>query len=85
MPQLTQKNTIRILPKGLITIPKKLRDKLGFEENGLAWINAKKGKLIIEPVRTLPYRVRSYADKELKEFFKLDDKETKQLRKKRLI
>lgn len=86
MPQtVAQEDIIKVLPKGLITIPKKFRDDLGFEENGLAQVKSQKGKLIISPLRTLPYRVRSYTDKEIDQFFAFDDKESKALRKKGLL
>ncbi|MBI4035302.1 MAG: AbrB/MazE/SpoVT family DNA-binding domain-containing protein [Candidatus Chisholmbacteria bacterium] len=78
----TQPQLVKILPKGLMTIPKKFRQQLGFEENGLARVKPDAGRLIVEPVRTLPYPVRSYTDKEIDEFLKLDEEETKNLKKK---
>lgn len=75
---------VKIQPKGLITLPKKLRAGL-FEDNSLARIKRDKGRLVIEPLRTLPYPVRSYTSKEVDEFLKLDDAETKQLKKKGFI
>lgn len=74
----SQADIVKILPKGLITIPKRLRVELGFVENGLARVKKDKGRLVVEPVRTLPYPVRSYTDKEIAEFLALDAKESKQ-------
>lgn len=76
---------ITIQPKGLITIPKKIRQELGLEEKKLVRLRKEKGKLIIESVRILPYSVRGYTDSEIKEFFDLDAEESKELKKKKLI
>jgi len=81
MQQIIQEEIVRIQPKGLITIPKNLRIKLGFEESKLARIKSEKGRLIIEPVRMISYPVRSYSNEEIKEFLEEDKKETKELRK----
>jgi bifunctional DNA-binding transcriptional regulator/antitoxin component of YhaV-PrlF toxin-antitoxin module len=75
MPLLTQEELIKLQQKRLITIPKKFRQELGFEENGLVRIKKEKSRLVIEPVRTLSYPVRSYTDEEIEEFFKLDEEE----------
>ena len=76
---------VKIQNKGLITLPKAYREELGLKEGGLARIRKKSGGLIIEPVRILPYPVRNYSKKELEEFLKLDEKETKKLKKKDLL
>lgn len=76
---------VKVQNKGLVTIPKNFRDDLGFEENGLARIKKVKGALVMEPVRMLSYKVRSYKDKDLDEFFKLDEEETKNLKTKGLL
>lgn len=83
--QTVVEEIIRILPKGLITIPKKLREELGFDENSLVRVRGEKGRLIVESTRTLPYPVRSYTEREIKEFIKLDKKESRVLKKKRLL
>lgn len=82
MQQIFSEEIIKIQPKGLITIPKDLREELGLKENEFARVKKEKGRLIIEPVRILPYSVRSYTDKEIDEFLKEDQKETNQLKKK---
>ena len=84
MQQLPREEIVKIQPKGLFTIPKKFRTGL-FEENGLARVRKEKGRLILEPVRTLPYPVRSYSDEEIKEFVDLDAYETKELKAKGLL
>jgi AbrB family looped-hinge helix DNA binding protein len=73
---------IKIQPKGVITIPKKLREKVGLAEATLAKITKDKGRLIIEPVETLDYPVRRYTKAEVDSFIKLDKRLTKRLRKK---
>jgi len=80
-----QEEIIKILPKGIMTIPKKFRESLGFAENGLARVKEEKGRLILEPVRTLPYPVRRYTDEEIEEFIALDKSESEELRKKKLL
>ena len=85
MQQTIQEELVKLQPKGLVTIPKKFRVALGFEEQGIIRIKKEKGRLIMEPVRTLSYSVRSYTAKEIKEFIDLDDLETKELKKKKLI
>jgi len=85
MSLMDQSQIIKILPKGLITIPKRFRQSLGLEENGLARVKQNAGRLIVEPVRTLPYPVRSYTDAEIDEFLELDNKESQELKKKGLL
>lgn len=80
-----QGEIIKVQSKGVVTIPKSLREAVGLEENGLARITKEKGRLVMEPVRTLPYPVRTYKDSELKEFFDLDEKETKKLKAQGLL
>ncbi|MBU2598167.1 MAG: AbrB/MazE/SpoVT family DNA-binding domain-containing protein [Actinobacteria bacterium] len=85
MIQNRQEEIVKIQSRGLLTIPAKFRKKPYFEENSLVRIIKEKGRLIIEPVRTLPYPVRSYTKQELKEFFELDKKETNELKNEGLI
>lgn len=82
MQQVAQEEIVKIQPKGLLTIPKKFRQDLGLEDRGLVRVKKEKGRLVIESVRTLPYPVRSYSTKELKEFFELDKLETQKLKTK---
>ena len=76
---------IKIQPKGVITIPKKMRREVGLEEKGLARITQEKGRLVLEPVQALGYPVRSYTKKEIDEFIKFDKQLTKGLKRKKLI
>ncbi|OGE37849.1 hypothetical protein A3B45_02795 [Candidatus Daviesbacteria bacterium RIFCSPLOWO2_01_FULL_39_12] len=85
MQQLYQEEIVKIQPKGLVTIPKKFRNELGFAENSLVRIKEEKGRLVMEVVRTLSYPVRSYTDSEIDQFFELDEKESKDLKKKGLL
>lgn len=81
----TEEILVKIQSRGLLTIPKKFRQALALEENNLARLKKEKGRLIIEPVRTLPYPVRSYTQKDLKGFIDLDKKETQELKKSGLL
>jgi len=42
-------NTIKLQQRGLLTLPKKLRDTLGLEEGQIMRIEEKGGKIILEP------------------------------------
>lgn len=84
MQTITFEDIIKLQPRGTFTVPKKLREGL-FDEKGMAKITRVGRKLVIEPVRTLPYPVRTYNSNEIDEFLELDDKETKELKKKKLI
>ena len=75
---------IKFQPRGVLTVPKKMREGL-FDEKGIVKMKRVGRKIIIEPVKTLSYPVRSYTDKELQEFFDLDEKESKRLKNKGLI
>lgn len=45
--------TVSITSQGQVSIPAKLRRKLGFEKNRQAFISEKDGKLTLEPVKDL--------------------------------
>ena len=81
----TADEIIKVQPKGLITIPKKLRESVGLSDRSLVRISTDKGRLIIEPVRALPYPVRSYTDKELDEFLAFDEEQGRELRRRKII
>lgn len=85
MQQIIQEEIIKIQPRGLLTIPKKFRQSLNLEKNSLVRIRKDKWRLVIEPVRTLPYPVRSYSNEDIEEFLKLDVQETKRLKGKGLL
>jgi len=42
-------NTIKLQQRGLLTLPKKLRDTLGLEEGCIMQVEQKDGKIILEP------------------------------------
>lgn len=75
----------KIQPRGVLTIPKKLRRLMGLADNTLVKISGNKYRLIIEPVRTLPYPARSYTSDEVGEFFELDDQESTKLKTQGLL
>lgn len=68
----TYGNLVKILPKGLVTIPKKLRQDVGLEENGLARIKKEGKRLILEPVSVISYPLRDYSSEEIRQFMKED-------------
>jgi len=75
---------IQLQARGVFTLPKNLRAGL-FDDNRLAKIKREGRRIVIEPVRTLSYPVRSYSDKEISEFLELDEKETEKFKTKGLI
>lgn len=79
--QYVSESVIKILPKGLVTIPKKWREELGLDENGLARIRKEGKRLVLEPVSVVGYLLREYSREEIKQFIK-EDRITPQLRKK---
>lgn len=79
--QTFSENIIKVLPKGLVTIPKKWRDELGLSENGLARIRKEGRRLVIEPVSVVGYTLRDYSQEEIKQFIK-EDRISPQLAKK---
>lgn len=82
--QQTIEEIIKIQAKGVLTIPKNLRKNF-MEDNSLVRIKKERGKIIIEPVRTLPYPVRTYTDREIEEFINFDKEESEKLKKKGLL
>lgn len=85
MQQFIQEEIIKVQSRGLVTLPKNLRQKLGLGKDSLVRVKEEKGRLVIEPVRILPYTVRSYTEDEVKGFIGLDKQETKALREKGLL
>lgn len=67
---LVQEEWVKILGKGMITIPKSFRDELNFKEGDVAKIKKVGRRIIIEPRDETNYRI--YSDKELKEMLKED-------------
>jgi AbrB family looped-hinge helix DNA binding protein len=67
-----QEEWLRVLSKGMVTIPKTWREEFGFNEGDIIKARKSQGKIIIETVnKPVPYRV--YSQKEFQQFIK-DDK-----------
>lgn len=77
----TYGNLVKILPKGLVTIPKKLRLEVGLGENSLARIKKEGKRLILEPVNIVSYPLRDYSTEEINNFIK-EDRLSPQLKRK---
>jgi len=73
---------IKLQPKGLITIPKKMRDQLKLTDQSVLRISRQGQQLILEPVTILDYPVRQYTDQEVQEYLNYDRLETKKHRQK---
>lgn len=62
---------LKILDKGMVTIPKNWRDELGFKKGGIIKAYKEGAKLIIEAqAETAPYRI--YSDEEIDEWLNED-------------
>ena len=61
---------VKILTKGMITIPKSFREELGVKEGEVARIKKIGQRLVIEPREVADYEV--YSDGELKEMLEED-------------
>lgn len=77
MKTLINDQYIKIQPKGLITIPKKMRDQLKLNDQSVIRIRQQGQQLVLEPVTILDYPVRHYTEQEVQEFLKYDRLETK--------
>jgi len=72
MNTLPIEDIIKLQPKGLITIPKKLRTLTGLQESAMVRVRAENQRIIIEPVQITPFPTHSYTDKEINEFQRTD-------------
>lgn len=79
MQQAISEEIIKIQAKGVLTIPKTLRNNF-LGDNSLVRIKKERNKLIIEPVQVIPYPVRKYTDNEIEEFIDYDKKESAELK-----
>lgn len=75
---------IKIQPRGVITIPKQLRDK-DFDVDSFLRVKKVAGRLILEPVNIPRYLVRRYTNDEVDEFIELDKQESEKLGKNGLL
>lgn len=77
----TNQEWLKVLGKGMVTIPKQWRDELGIEEGTVVKARKEGNKLVIEAQRSpsVPYRI--YSDAEINEFLE-DDKLPRELTKK---
>lgn len=72
IPSASQEEWLRVLGKGMVTIPKKWRDDLGITEGDIIKAT-KQGKNVVltsPKTRSVPYRI--YTDDEIKTFLKDD-------------
>ncbi|KKP81186.1 MAG: hypothetical protein UR81_C0005G0009 [Candidatus Levybacteria bacterium GW2011_GWB1_35_5] len=65
---INQEEWLKILGKGMITLPKKWRDELGIESGNMVKAKKEGDKVIIQAQKSasVPYRV--YSDAEIEEF-----------------
>lgn len=71
LPNKSQEEYLRILGKGMVTIPKEWRDELGLEEGGIVKAEKVGNKLIIKASEeNVPYR--TFSDVEIEQWLKAD-------------
>ena len=75
-----QEEWLKILTKGMVTLPKSWRKELGIEEGKMVKAKMVANQIIIEPMEK-PVLYRIYSQKELQQFLR-DDKLPKKLKKK---
>lgn len=78
---ISQEEWLKILGKGMVTLPKKWRDEMGIESGDIVKAKKEGNKVIIEAAqsKSAPYRV--YTKAEVAEFLK-EDKLPKELAQK---
>lgn len=69
----TNQEWLKVLGKGMVTIPKEWRDELGFKEGDVVKAKKEGNRVILEPQRgsLAPYRV--YSSAEIEAFLKEDE------------
>ncbi len=78
--QTVQVDWLKVLNKGLITIPKKWRENLGIKPGEIIKAEKKDNQIVLKPRKiSAPYRI--YSQKELNEFV-VKDQLPKDLKKK---
>jgi len=76
---------VKTLSKGQVTIPSNLRNKFGIKKNTYLRVSSRGYRIILEPINlkttdtNLNKYIRTFSDKEIKEWLKLDklDKKTR--------
>lgn len=63
---------IRLRPRGQLTLPKDLRERVGLKEDAPLRIGTEAGRIILEPVEFYPYPTRDYTQREISRFLKED-------------
>lgn len=75
-----QEEWLKVLDKGMVTIPKKWRDDLGITKGNVLKAKKQGTSVVLETAAlNVPYRI--YTDAEIDEFLRLDQLETKQMKK----
>lgn len=69
---IIQEEWLKVLGKGLVTLPKKWRKELGIETGDIIKAKKEKGRVIIEPQKNIQAPYRLYTDEEIVEFLARD-------------
>jgi AbrB family looped-hinge helix DNA binding protein len=70
----THETWIKVLSKGVITIPKEFREELGLEEGDVAKARVEGDRLVIESRKTAEYKeYRAFSKEQIDEWAKEDE------------
>ncbi len=67
-----QNQWLKVLGKGMVTLPKKWREDLKIETGDIVKAKKEGNKVIIEGLKTSAVPYRTYSDSEIDEFLKAD-------------
>lgn len=65
-------NIAQIRDRGQVTIPKKIRQEAGINNDATVIITTEPGRIILEQVGITPYPIRGYTNTEIEQFIKDD-------------
>ena len=68
----TNQEWLKILGKGMVTLPKKWREELGFKEGDIIKAKKEGNRVVIEPQKTSSVPYRLYNDAEIEAFLRED-------------
>lgn len=70
---LTNQEWLKVLGKGMVTLPKRWRDEMGIEQGAVVKAKKEGNKVIIEAIKSQNVSYRVYTSNEINEFLKDDE------------
>lgn len=68
----SQEEWLKVLTKGMVTLPKKWREELGIVSGDIVKAKKEGNRVVIEPRRGREAPYRTYTDREIDDFLKAD-------------